>query len=819
MSSSSHTNPLAQDVPDTGKKKMGTMRDVSYQPIPDPSTISGMKGKNVWRIRFESVTEADHVFGLDINGDCTVGRGETGSLEHFNLNPYGAGDMGVSRRHAMLHPTPEKLYISDLGSTNGTRINGKSIGVNSPYSLNNGDILALGFLQFVVRIVQRPSGYTAMLTKQADLAAALAQIARSLTSQLELSEVLSQALEMATALTDAGEASIWLVDEQSGDLILKAQRGMDESDGRAGVRLRGSSTLVSEVIRTGLPAKASRDPDDEKIKMKTGYLVDSLIYVPLKLANLTFGVLAAANREETVAFTDRDEHILTAIGDFAAIAIQNARLYESTDQALAERVKELSALNSISLVVSSSLDLNSVYAVLVQQVDRYWDVEGMAMWLADSQTQTFWRFTGVAFAYPPTVHRFRDGIVGTVIASGHAMHSNAVAGSIGYDRDIDTPEEFIPGSMVCVPLLAQGEVVGALALFNKRDMSFQQGDVDQLQRFAAPIATAVRNARLYTASERERATVHKLASSLDQPLIVLDTHDQIMVANEAGRRVLETTSLQTLISSAVSDSPTAEVVIDNATFITSIQSDPDFGSIVVMQDITYMKQLEEARAEFVHALSHDLKGPLTSIRGYAEMIPDMFDLDERGQRFTRKIVEGADRILEMIRQLLDIALLQENPEADHTPTDIVACVKQAIDDLSGAALVQSISIDYQQHGSPYGIIGDERRLQRSLLNLLDNAIKYSPDNSSILVGVGFGPQEVIIKVRDDGDGIPDEDLPHVFERFYRGVQRTSRKMGAGLGLGFVQATIEAHNGTISVANVPGHGAEFTITLPGSLRVA
>jgi len=194
-------------------------------------------------------------------------------------------------------------------------------------------------------------------------------------------------------MTLAGEAAVWLVDEQTGELFLEAQRGIEDERIR---RMRLPATddsLVGKVVKTGKPIRASREPGGEPIKVKTGYLVESLIYVPLTLGGVTFGVLAAAHREEGKQFTQRDEKILSDIGDFAAIAVQNSRLYQATDRALAVRVKELAALNELMQAVTSSLDLRRVHEVLMEQVRRHWEVEAAALWLVDEATQRMQLFS------------------------------------------------------------------------------------------------------------------------------------------------------------------------------------------------------------------------------------------------------------------------------------------------------------------------------------------------------------------------------------------------------------------------------------------
>jgi signal transduction histidine kinase len=132
-------------------------------------------------------------------------------------------------------------------------------------------------------------------------------------------------------------------------------------------------------------------------------------------------------------------------------------------------------------------------------------------------------------------------------------------------------------------------------------------------------------------------------------------------------------------------------------------------------------------------------------------------------------------------------------------------------------LAKSITLESKITGTPCQVKGDEIRLYRSTLNLIDNAIKYSPNDTKVTVELAFDDKSTVIRVRDRGPGIPKEDIPHLFDKYYRGQQMQSEQSGIGLGLTLVRITAEAHGGVASVRNADGGGAEFSITLPANLR--
>jgi signal transduction histidine kinase len=784
---------------------VGLARGVSkmrYRPVPDDIAFGETDRTPVWRVRFALAEEPEKQFGLDINGEIIFGRnGEEPNL--LDLSPYDAGSLGVSRQHLMLRPTPTHLYAIDMGSTNGTRRNGRSIGFNSPSRLVNGDIIALGKLQLVVNVIDRPTFQTALLSSQPspNLADALSQIAKAVTSQLELDEVLNQVTETAMVLTAAGETSIWLVDETSGDLFLRAERGIEEEEIQEMRLPIGGETLAGKVIQTGKPLYTHRQPGEDQIKVKTHYLVEALLYVPIKIGGVTLGVLSAVHRQGGKQFNKRDERLLMAIADFAAIAIQNARLYEATDEALQRRVKELSALNEVSRAVSASLDLAKVYDVLVKQVNRHWPVEAVHLYLLDERDESLQLHpSSTELAERST---FEDAITAKVARTGEAV--------VATNEDTSS-------SMAGVPLRIQEKVVGVLALLNKGDGAFSDEDVNRLIAFANPVATAIQNAKLFAESERQRSAILATAQTLSQPLIIIDDSGQVLVSNESADEMLRTNmgALFEGISSGLGR--TSEIAVGEETYLSTAQHLPEVGTIAVMQDITYVKQLEQDRSEFMHALSHDLKSPLTSIMGWAQLLEKVVTLDDRGSAYVNKLVASAERMLDLINQMLQTVARGDTVEVKKVPCNMADVVRTVLGDAEGSALNKSIALTFEESGRAYQISADETRLYHMVLNLVDNAIKYSPNGTTVAVNLDFSEEGVELRVRDEGSGIPEQDISRLFDKYYRG---TAAKIqpGAGLGLSVVWAIAEAHGGRVSVDNRPKGGAEFIVSLPGNLRLS
>lgn len=789
-----------------------------FRPLPHKDGIPEGEADVAWRVTFTPATDPSQQFGLEINGEVVLGRrvGSPESDELVDLNFCGAATLGVSRRHVMLRPTATNLFIVDLGSTNGTYRNGRSIGSHTPYSLVDGDIVTLGKLPLLVRIVERPSLPAHLETEKIDVAEAMVQIAKAITSQLDLDDVLNQVAETARALTAAGETGIWLVDENSGELLLEAERGIGDERVRRKLLPSGRDTLAGEALRMKKPVRASRQPGRNELKLRTGYFANAVVYVPITLGGVTFGVLSAAHREAGMRFSADDERLLEAIADFAAIAIQNARQYQRTDAALERRVKEVSALNQLTFTVSSSLDLDKVYDVLVEQVNRHWPVEAVELFVVDEDGERLLRHRRGPEQKGAPYHEIKglSGLVAEALNSGSLIFTNELEEEEAFVRDIDAPDVDEPHSMLCAPLRVKDRTVGVLTVINKIDGAFTEDDASRLRAFASPVATAVENARLFAESERRRKAIEATAHTLPEPLIILDEKGRLLVANDAAERLLQKnmSDLFEAISSGVGR--TTEVAVGKETFLSSAQHVQDVGTIVVMQDITYVKKLEEDRSDFMHALSHDMRNPLTSIIGYTEVMEKTGLPDERAGMFLGRIRVAADRMLEMVTQLLRTVDAEISEQLDWEPCALPSIMDKVVHDVEGMALSKSIQVRLEVDGDPYEILADANRLYHALLNLVENAVKYSPPETNVTVAASFDSDGTVIDISDEGPGIPEEDLPRIFEKYYRG-QAVGSQQGNGLGLAVVRSIVEAHGGNVTARNRPRGGAQFTISLPVS----
>jgi two-component system phosphate regulon sensor histidine kinase PhoR len=241
------------------------------------------------------------------------------------------------------------------------------------------------------------------------------------------------------------------------------------------------------------------------------------------------------------------------------------------------------------------------------------------------------------------------------------------------------------------------------------------------------------------------------------------------------------------------------------------------GAVVVLNDVTDFRRLEHIRRDFVANVSHELKTPITSIKGFVETLLDGASQDPvDAERFLRIIAKQADRLHAIIEDLLSLSKIEQSEDAEDIylePAPLRGVLEAAVNACASAASDHEISVTLQCDADVQARI-NPMLLEQAVVNLLDNAIKYSEPRREVQISGEIADGEVRIHVADRGSGIAAEHLPRVFERFYRVDRARSRKLGGtGLGLAIVKHIAQAHHGRVTIESTLGVGSTFTIHLP------
>jgi signal transduction histidine kinase len=228
-----------------------------------------------------------------------------------------------------------------------------------------------------------------------------------------------------------------------------------------------------------------------------------------------------------------------------------------------------------------------------------------------------------------------------------------------------------------------------------------------------------------------------------------------------------------------------------------------------------LEELSKEKDGFLAVLTHDMRTPLTSIKGYASILKDR-ELERSQQEHIAKVIlRSQDTLLEIVNNLLEIGKLQSGTPVllERSSFDLSLLVKGVAEQLDALAMEKKITLNYETIPSPVEITADEKKIQRVIVNLVSNAIKYTPDEGEVFIDTSVQGKYAVVDIRDTGYGIPADELPHIFDRYSRVKKHQTVAIGTGLGLAIVKSLVEAHNGEISVTSEEGVGSTFTIKLP------
>ncbi|MCK4790491.1 MAG: response regulator [Desulfobacteraceae bacterium] len=240
------------------------------------------------------------------------------------------------------------------------------------------------------------------------------------------------------------------------------------------------------------------------------------------------------------------------------------------------------------------------------------------------------------------------------------------------------------------------------------------------------------------------------------------------------------------------------------------------GTVTVLEDVTAFKQLDQMKSDFVNMVAHELRSPLVSIRQINSVLLEGLagPLEEKQQDFVDRGVKKIDALLELINDLLDVAKIEAGQYVQRqVPTDIGKIIEETVSLMEARAQEQGITLTYSCQGLK-PVQADPKNMEEIFNNLVSNAINYSPEGGRVTVTAQSLGEYMEIKVQDTGVGIPSEELPKIFDKFYRVKNpKTRQVIGTGLGLAIVKGVVEAHHGTIDVESIEDKGTTFRILLP------
>lgn len=498
----------------------------------------------------------------------------------------------------------------------------------------------------------------------------------------------------------------------------------------------------------------------------------------------------------------------------------------------------LELLLEVGRLLSSKLELGELLTSVLELSTKVVDAESASLLLLDEKTEEL--YFDVALGLGPDAAKVRlklgQGIAGSVAKSRKPEIINAVRQDPRWSPAMDQQSGFVTRSILAVPMMIKGRLVGVLEAINKRGGDFGEADRLAFEAFASQAAVAIDNARLFSSLKDERFKLATIFSQMTDGAALTDPAGKVLLANEAAARLLGaelkeladglngmlvTPSIAELLSgekpvldfAAVRKEPTLLVLEGRVTRAPLGDSD---GRLFVFRDRTEGYRQEKLKRTFLSLISHKLRTPLAAVTGFADILADELgpDTDPMWAKAVRTIRSQGAKVSELVDKLLSYTTIESpdtqiNPE----PFPLDEAVADAIESLKDALDERAAKVDAPK--TSLVVVGDRRLVVEALKNLVDNAVKFNAKPSPVAVVRAEAEGDwAAVTVADTGPGVPPEDLEKVFSRFHQ-VEKdfTGQQDGMGLGLAFVRKVAELHGGSAVLRSKLGAGSTVTLTLP------
>jgi signal transduction histidine kinase len=547
------------------------------------------------------------------------------------------------------------------------------------------------------------------LSREENRLAALYRVSRALGTTLDLDQVLNQVMDAVIGLTGAERGFLVLLDVETSKWRLRAARNISQKTLR---QMEISRTVLNAVIESDqgfVTTDAQSDPRFSGRESVVFYALRSIMCAPLRSRGKMIGAIYVDNRAQAGIFTESDLEMLNAFAVQAAIAIENARLYTQTDQALNQRITELETLAQVDRELNTRLDFDHVMEITRRWVLRIGEASRAWILLEGEGSSEI-----LAVAYPEGFDDWDDPLI--LRSRREAEPQVAIAKGSGMSR-------------LSVPILRGGKSFGVIVV--EREQPFTQAVIEFLVHLSGRAASAIENARLYQAVE----------------------------------------------------------------------------------------QANQAKTKFISVVTHELRIPMTSIKGYADLLRQgvVGPINEQQLSFLTIIRNNVERMGGLVSDLSDISRIEAGClQLASSFISVCEYVDEILLAMKPRLEVKEQSVETELGLDLPDVYADPNRLMQILTNLVSNAAKYTPNGGRIHIRAKNDDGFVRVEVEDNGVGISSEDQGKLFTQFFRSEDPLVRdEQGWGLGLNVAKRLTELMGGNIGFNSDLGHGSTFWFTLPTS----
>ena len=676
----------------------------------------------------------------------------------------------------------------------------------------------------------------------------LVHVSRELASAIDLRLVLERVIKLCLQNVGGSSGTLIVLDDQGlpidSIIIVKDKVIQDTTDqlkftlqdGLAGwVRQHREAALVAD---TAADKRWQAPPSGKQTGPK------SVVAAPLLVREKLVGVLTLTHPQPGF-FGEEQLNLVKIIGDQAAFAVLNARLYAESQR----NGGIMTAIAESASVISASLQLDQVLQTILEQTTQALEVEAVSLALIDPsrKTLTFRAATGKRSKQVLGVQiEMGQGIAGWVAQQDQGVVVPDVQADPRFYAQVDRQTGFKTQAIACAPIRARGNVIGVIEALNPNGGSFDAADLPVLDGIGNLAGTAIEHAQLFAQMESARTRYRELFEDSIDAIFVTDWQGNIAEANrqaelwigfdeeslhsmnvhhfhEADYKALGKELANLKEGRSVSYESVLQgqgnTRIDIEVYVHSIVVEGIEQLQWILRDITERKKLDNLREDLASMIYHDLRSPLANVVSGLDVLQMMLppDLDPTIRSVLDIALRSTERVQRLANSLLDTSRMEAgqsigNPE----PSSVAEIVQAALDAVQTGAQAREIKLEAAIVKGLPKAMADAEMIRRVLINLIENALKYSREGQKITVAAKRSGDFIEMSVQDQGRGIPKNDQQRIFEKFAR-VQMgsTGSTKGLGLGLAYCKLAVEGHGGKIWVESELGKGARFIFTLPAA----
>lgn len=677
-------------------------------------------------------------------------------------------------------------------------------------------------------------------------------IAGILGKSLKTEEIFSGIIDRLIELMNMDGGIIFLIDDTNRELACSYHKGISDKFMAVSGRIKLGDDIPGKVAATGQILITSDIGTDHRIERSIlkhsgikGYCA-----IPIKGKERIVGVFCLFSFK-THIFTSEEERLMTSIGGMTGIAIENIRLYEQMRQLYEyqrnRRADDHKNLLSLSSGLASAIDMDTVISSTLALVKGF--LRADFAWLLELENSNLVLKTasGLSIKKEEIIYQKNtSSIEWYSIEKKEPILVPSIQSEIRFYLSDHIVTKY--RSAVCIPVFVGEKTLGAFTLYYTIAREFKEEDIYFLQIVSSILAVAIERASLYKKNLLEKEMSDTILQSISDGIMTVDTKCNIISINKSAADMIgiskeriagnqccsifnytdENTDFRWAIGSCL-DSALEKRPASVETQLTTttgsrlsimLNSSPIINSkgevtgvVHVLRNISMEKEIDRMKTEFVKAVSLQFRTPLSAILGMTEMLINEEVEGEKAREYLQTMHSEGARLSEMVATLLNIARIENGKELfTENNIDFASLFEDTKKLFSSVIEKKECKFSYAIKGDIAGFRGNKERLSSLIRNLVENSLNYSDKGCAVNIILSKKADAIELKVSDNGWGIPDKDIPHLTEEFYRG--RYSQKVkGSGLGLSLCKEVVAKHGGTIAFDSKMGKGTTVTVTLP------